>query len=150
MTTIRMHANTRVTPEQFVAALTDFGPDRSTLFGNSDGSYLQVHSRDARHADVTEGSGGVWERLRYDWSNPLHVVATTTASNAWGRASGHTYDLARRANGTTDIDYVVVREGKNPRGWFLGAVLATVGRSVLTKAFRNSVSAIEKRQEVRS
>ncbi|GAB3204309.1 hypothetical protein [Nocardia tengchongensis] len=150
MTTIRMHANTRVTPEEFVAALTDFGPDRSTLFGNSDGTYLFVHTRDDDHADVTEGSDGVWERLDYDWSNPQHVVLTTTASNVWGRASGHTYDLSRRADGTTDVDYVVVREGKNLRGWFLGAVLATVGRSVLTKAFRNSVSAIEARKEVRA
>ncbi|RMI28979.1 hypothetical protein [Nocardia stercoris] len=150
MTTIRMHANTRVTPEEFVAALTDFGPDRSKLFGNSDGEYLKVHSLGDGQADVTEGSGGVWERLRYDWSNPQHVVLTTTASNAWGHASGHTYDLTRRADGTTDVDYVVVREGKNLRGWFLGAVLGTVGKSVLTNAFRNSVSAIEARKEVRS
>ncbi|MRH92306.1 hypothetical protein GFY24_33555 [Nocardia sp. SYP-A9097] len=150
MTTIHMHANTRVTPEEYVAALTDFGPDRSKLLGNSNNAYLQVHTRDDHHADVTEGASGVWERLQYDWTNPQHVVLTTTESNAWGHASGHTYDLTRRADGTTDIDYVVVREGKNLRGWFLGAVLATVGKSVLTKAFRNSVSAIEAREEPRS
>ncbi|MEV0466752.1 hypothetical protein AB0I30_22635 [Nocardia tengchongensis] len=147
MTTIHMHANAHVTPEEYVAALTDFGPDRSQLFGNSKSAYLAVHGRDDRHADVTEGSSGVWERLEYDWTNPQHVVLTTTESNAWGHASGHTYDLTPRADGTTDIDYTVVREGKNLRGWFLGAVLATVGKSVLTKAFRNSVSAIEAREE---
>ncbi|WP_458685749.1 hypothetical protein [Nocardia tengchongensis] len=150
MTTIHMHANAHVTPEEYVAALTDFGPDRSTLFGNSKNAYLAVHGRDDRHADVTEGSSGVWERLQYDWTNPQHVVLTTTESNAWGHASGHTYDLTQRADGTTDIDYTVVREGKNLRGWFLGAVLATVGKPVLTKAFRNSVSAIEAREEPRS
>ncbi len=145
MTTIHMHANTSVTPEQFVAALTDFGPGRSELFGNSDDGYLEVQETGDHHAVVTEGSGGVWEQLDYDWSDPEHIVLTTTDSNAWGRHSGHTYDLTRRANGTTDIDYVVVREGKNLRGWLLGAVLATVGKSVLTKAFRNSVTAIEAR-----
>lgn len=150
MAAIHMHANTRVTPEDFVAALTDFGPGRSELFGNSDDGYLEVHTKAEHHADVTEGSGGVWERLDYNWTDPKHVVVTTTASNAWGRHSSHVYDLTRRGDGTTDVDYVVVREGKNLRGWLLGAVLGTVGRSVLTKAFRNSVSAIEARGELRS
>src|ERR1700730_4050251 len=27
-------------------------------------------------ADVTECSGGIWERLYYDWSDPNHVVLT--------------------------------------------------------------------------
>ena len=35
-------------------------------------------------ADVTEGSKGTWERLRYDWSETDRVVLTTTDSNAWG------------------------------------------------------------------
>ena len=150
MTTINLHANTSATPEQFIAGLTDFGPGRAELFGNSADGYLKVHAMGEDHADVTEGSGGVWERLSYDWSDHEHVVATTTASNAWGRKSGHTYDLTRRDDGTTDIDYVVVREGKNLRGWFLAGVFRTVGRSVLVKAFHNSVKAIEARSKVRS
>ena len=72
-------------------------------------------------ADVTEGSGGVWERLHYDWSDPDRVVMTTTDSNVWGGDSGHTYTFTRRPDGTTDIDAVVVREGKNLKGRFLGA-----------------------------
>ena len=103
---------------------------------------------DQDHADVTEGSGGVWERLSYDWSNTEHVVLTTTDSNAWGRGSSHTYDLTRRTDGTTDIDYVAVREGKNLRGWILAALFRTVGKGVLVKAFHNSVTAIEARSQV--
>jgi hypothetical protein len=50
-----------------------------------------------------EGSGGIWERLHYDWSDPNHVVLTTTDSNVWrGAASGHTYTFTRQPNGTTD------------------------------------------------
>ena len=49
--------------------------------GNSADSYLKVHDRSAHHADVTEGSGGVWERLHYDWSNLDRVVMRTTDSN---------------------------------------------------------------------
>ena len=83
MSTIHMHATTTSTPEQFVAALTDFGPGRSKLWGNSDDKYLKVHGRGPTEADVTEGSGGVWERLHYDWSDPNRVVMTTTDSNVW-------------------------------------------------------------------
>ena len=145
MHAIHMHQTTTLTPEQYVAGLTDFGPGRSKLFGNSDDEYLRVHSQSGSQADVTEGSGGIWERLHYDWSDPNHVVLTTTDSNTWGGASGHTYTFTRHGNGMTDIDVTVVREGKNLKGWLLGFVLRTIGRSVLEKAFLNSVKALEGR-----
>jgi hypothetical protein len=145
MSTIKMHATTRVTPEQYIAALTDFGPGRSQIFGNSADADLKVHDKRQGHADVTEGSGGVWERLSYDWTDPNRLVARTTDSNIWGGNSGHTYRFTRNANGTTEIDYVVVRDGKNFKGHFLGFVLGTVGKSKLVKPFQDSVKAVEAR-----
>jgi hypothetical protein len=146
----QFHVSTTATPEQYVAGLTDFGPGRAKLFGNSADSYLKIHSLGATEADVTEGSSGVWERLRYDWSDPSRVVLTTTDSNAWGGRSGHTYAFTRNADGTTDIDYVVVREGKNFKGRFFEFVFRTVGRSQLEKAFVNSVKAVEARSKTAS
>jgi hypothetical protein len=145
MTTLHFTQTTTSTPEQFVAALTDFGPGRSELFGNSADDYLQVHDLGRDHADVTEGSGGIWERLRYDWSDPDRIVMTTTDSNVWGGASGHTYTFTRQPDGTTRVDAVVVRQGKNLKGRALALVLGTVGRRKLSKAFANSVKAIEAR-----
>jgi hypothetical protein len=145
MSTIHLHQTTTATPEQFVAGLTDFGAGRSELFPNSADDDLKVHSQSATEADVTEGSGGIWERLHYDWSNPNHVVLTTTDSNAWGGKSSHTYDLKQNADGTTDIDYVVVRDGKNLKGRFLGIVLGSVGKGRLKSAFDKAVTAIEAR-----
>ena len=145
MPTIRFQQTTSLTPEQYVAGLTDFGPGRAKLFSNSADQYLKVHQRGLTSADVTEGSSGIWERLHYDWSDPNHVVLTTTDSNLWGGASGHTYTFTRQADGTTDIHVVVIREGKNLKGRLLGLVLGTVGKSVLEKAFIESVKAIEAR-----
>jgi hypothetical protein len=145
MATFHFHQTTTLTPEQYVAGLTDFGPGRGQLFPNSVDQYLKVHGQRGSQADVTEGSRGTWERLHYDWSDPRRVVLTTTDSNAWGRASGHTYTFTRRPNGLTDIDLVTVREGKNLKGRLLELVLATVGRGVLEKAFATSVKAIEAR-----
>jgi hypothetical protein len=90
---------------------------------------------------VFENRTGRGRCLHYDWSDPNHVVLTTTDSNLWGGASGHTF--TRQADGTTDIDVVVIREGKNLKGRLLGFVLGTVGKGVLEKAFEQSVKAIE-------
>ena len=143
MSKIHFHKNTTLTPEQYIAGLTDFSPGRSKVFSNSAENQLEVHSLGPTEADVTEGSGGVWERLHYDWSNPDRVVLQTTDSNTWGGASGYTYTFKPLAGGKTEVDVVIVREGKNAKGRFLGLVLGTVGKRVLGKAFNNSVEAIE-------
>jgi hypothetical protein len=147
MATIHLHQTTTSTPEQFVAGLTDFGPGRSKLFGNSTDEYLKVHRRGANEADVTEGSGGIWERLHYDWSDPNRVVMTTTDSNLWGGRSGHTYTFTRRSDGATDLDAVVIREGKNLKGRALGFVLGIFGNRVLGRELAKTVKAIEARND---
>jgi hypothetical protein len=147
MATLHFRETTTSSPEQFIAALTDFGPGRSKIFGNSADEYLEVHSQGPGRADVTEGSGGVWERLDYDWSAPNRVVMRTTDSNTWGGRSGHTYVFTPQPDGTTVLDATVVREGKTVKGRFLGLVLGTVGKGVLRKALRNTITAIEARNK---
>ncbi|WP_040837671.1 hypothetical protein [Nocardia brevicatena] len=145
MSTLHFTETTSATPEQFVAALTDFGPGREQLFGNSADEYLEVHGRGPSEADVTEGSRGIWERLHYDWSDPDHIVMKTTDSNLWGGHSGHTYTFTRRPDGKTEVDVVVVREGKNLKGRVLEAVVGTIGKPVLGQALRKTVKAVEAR-----
>lgn len=147
MTTIHFKQTTTATPEQFVAGLTDFGPGRSQLFGNSADDYLKVHDQGPNRADVTEGSRGIWERLNYDWSDPNRVVMTTTDSNVWGGHSGHTYTFTPQPNGTTDVDVVVVREGKNIKGRLLAIVVGAVGKRTLERQFGKTVKAIEARSD---
>jgi hypothetical protein len=143
MATIHFTTTTTATPEQFVAAITDFGPGRSQVFGNTDDGQLVVHASGPAWADVTEGKGPIWERLRYDWSDPARTTMTTTDSNTWGGKSGHTYTYDRRPDGTTGIDVVVVREGKNAKGRALGAVLGVVGKRAFAGQFAKTVKAIE-------
>jgi hypothetical protein len=145
MAKIHFDQETSLTPEQYSAGLTDFGPGRSEIFSKSADEYLQVHELGATHADVTEGSGGVWERLSYDWSDPNRIVMKTTDSNTWGGDSGDVYTLTRQLDGTTTVDAVVIRDGKNLKGRALGLVLATVGKGVLQGALDKSVKAIEAR-----
>ena len=145
MTTIHFTQVTTSTPEQFIAGLTDFGPGRSKLFGNSADEYLKVHSQGPDHADVTEGSGGVWERLHYDWSDPTHVVLTTTDSNLWGGDSGHTYTFKRQRR-RQDRDRRRHRpRGQEPQGPPARGGVQFFGKRVLGKAFDATVQAIETR-----
>ena len=127
MSTIHLHQTTTLTPEQYIAGLTDFGPGRSKLFGNSADDYLKVHSLGTTQADVTEGSGGIWERLHYDWSDPNHVVLTTADSNTVGKRVQphlhlHTpsrwFDGHRRGGGTRrqEPQGMVSRLGARDRG----------------------------------
>ena len=59
-TEIHLHQTATLTPEQYVAGLTDLGPGRSKLFGNSADEYLKVHHRDrseaSRKARVASGN----------------------------------------------------------------------------------------------
>jgi len=145
MSTFHFKKTTTATPQQFIAGLTDFGPGRAKLFGNSTDDYLKVHEKGKNYADVTEGSNGIWERLRYDWSDPTHVVLTTTDSNLWGGRSGHTYTLTRKPDGKTDLDVVIVRDGKNFKGRALAAFLGIAGKGHFEKLFANTLTAIEAR-----
>lgn len=150
MSTIHFSATTNATPEQLLAGITDFGPGRSEIFQASADNYLKVHAQGDDFADVTEGSGGIWERLRYDWSDPRRIVMSTTDSNIWGGASGHTYTITQLPDGTSRLDALVVREGKNVKGKVTGALLGSVAKGALEKAFHNAVKAIETRNNVKA
>jgi hypothetical protein len=145
MPTFHFKEKTSSTPEQLVTAITDFGPGRQEIFGNSAAQYLKVHHQGPGEADVTEGSYGIWERLHYDWSDPGRIIMTTTDSNVWGGGSGHTYTFTRRPDGTTDVDIVVVREGKNLKGRMLEIAVAAVGKRGLKHQLDKTVKAIDAR-----
>src|SRR5215471_7826136 len=78
---IHLHQTTTLTPEQYVAGLTDFSPGRSKVFGNSGRRVPQGALSRPQGGRCHGRLGRIWERLHYDWSNPNQVVLTTTDSN---------------------------------------------------------------------
>ncbi len=144
----RAHARAHGTfpPERFVAALTDFGPGRSEIWGNSSPKHLVVHDRGPTWADVTEGSaagGGIWQRLRYDWSAPDVVTLTVLDSNAFGRGSRWTYRVEPDGNSGTDIDLTIVRVPTTAKGRVLDVLLSLGGNVFFSRDLRRSVRRIE-------
>src|SRR5215813_1437373 len=127
------------TPEQYVAGLTDFGPGRSKLFGNSADEYLKVHNRGPSQADVTEGSGGIWERLRYDWSDPNHDdrlqhVGRCVRPHLYLHAPSRWFDRHRRGRGA---------RRQEPQGTTARRRDRDHRQARFGKAFENSIKAIE-------
>ncbi len=73
MSTIHLHQTTTSTPEGYVAGLTDFGPGRSKLFGNSADEYLKGLGAFMRA--VTELFGPEQARVAAeDWVDELGFV----------------------------------------------------------------------------
>jgi hypothetical protein len=60
--------------------------------------------------DVTESPRCIWERQHY--CRPSRVVLTTTHSSSLGGASGRPHAFERLPNGSIEIEFVTVRDGR--------------------------------------
>jgi hypothetical protein len=148
MGSVHVRAHGSFPPDVFVRALTDFGPGRGDVFGNSEAGHLQVHDRGDTWADVTEGSkagGGIWQRMRYDWSTPGVVRLEVTDSNAFGPGSHWTYRVEPAAGGGTDIDLTIVRAPSTPKGRFIDVLLRLGGGVFFSRDLRRTVKKLENR-----
>jgi hypothetical protein len=142
---VRASAEGRIPPERFVKALTDFGPGRAEIWGNSSDSLLQVHEQGETWAEVTEGSdigGGIWQRYRYDWSRPGHVELDVLDGNAWGAGSSWTYDVRPTESGC-HVDLVVVRKPTTTKGRVLEPFLLLGGGIYFRRDLRRTLRRLE-------
>ena len=73
-----MHQTTTATPEQFIAGLTNVGPDRSKLPKNSAYAYLRVHREARSYAGEANCRSGRRDVTAYSPSRgasmPTHVM----------------------------------------------------------------------------
>ena len=149
---VHVRAHGAVSPDRFVAALTDFGPGRAEVWGNSDPGRLVVHDRGDTWADVTEGStaGGAWQRLRYDWSVPDVVTLDVLDSNAFGPGSRWTYRVESDGAGGCHVDLTIVRVPTTARGRALDALLSLGGNVFFARDLRRSLRRLESRSRAPS
>jgi hypothetical protein len=145
MPTITFTVDTRIPPETLVQALTDFSPDRPKRWRNIDPDYYKVHGLGENWAEVTEGSGfagGVWERTRYDWSQPGLVTATVQESNSFAPGSFWKYQIAPDGKGGSRVTCTVLRIGKGAKGRVVAMLAGLFGKRVLRKDFELMVAQI--------
>ena len=147
MPSLVIKMKTSITTRQFLDALTNFEADRGAVWGNSQSSHLIVHEVGGDTADVTEGSkifGGVWERLRYDWSSPARIELRTTDSNVWANGSGWRYEIEELEDESgTLITATVTRYPNSKKGYLLLLFVGSIGKPLIKRGFRQTIRTIE-------
>jgi hypothetical protein len=125
MPSVHVVDTTPVAAERVLEAARDFSPRRAERWPDVHVEHLQIHERGDTFAEVTEGNpwpiGYVWERLRYDWSEPGVVKGVVTASNLF--KPGSTWEISAKPlpSGGSQVEVVAVRHLRG-RGLLLAPV----------------------------
>ncbi len=130
MAKLHYEADGDVSPERFIAALTDFTARRPEWWPNLSATLYKVHELGDGWADVTEGSddlGGVWARERYDWSDPGHVRLTLIEAPNFRTGTVIDYRVSGRAGGGCHVVVDFQRIATTLKGRFVGAALEVIG-----------------------
>jgi hypothetical protein len=134
-----------VPAQAILGALTDFSDRRAELWPNIDRSYYKVHEVKGTTAEVTEGSKGVWERTRYDWSEPGKVRIEVQDSNAFQPGSWWLYSVQDRPAGGSHVRLEFDRRPRNARGLAVGALLGLFGERIFGQFLAETVRRLELR-----
>lgn len=108
-------------PARVLSAARDFSARRADLWPDVHVEHLHVHEQGEDYAVVTEGNpwpiGTVWERVRYDWTDPQEVRGTVLASNLF--RPGSTWEIRAVPWGEgSRVEITAVRHLRG-RGWLL-------------------------------
>ncbi len=130
MATIHYMADGAISPERFIAALTDFSDRRPELWPNLDTRFYKLHELGDRWAEVTEGTdvfGGVWAREHYDWSEPGHVQLRVVESPHFKPGTTIDYRVTAAPGGGCHVDVVSERIATSVPAHVVGLVLRVIG-----------------------
>jgi len=129
---IRYEADGEVSPDRFVAALTDFSTQRPELWPNLSPACYVVHEVGRTWADVQEGTlvagSCVWARERYDWSEPGRVTLTLIEAASFRPGTIIDYRVTPRSGGGCQVRVDFQRIAAGPKGRLVGAVVQLTGR----------------------
>ena len=111
-----------VAPDRVLEAARDFSERRADLWPDVHVEHLEVHETGETFAEVTEGNpwpiGYVWERLRYDWSQPGSIKGVVIDSNLF--KPGSTWEIrATLADGGSRVEVIAVRHLRGFKGRLL-------------------------------
>jgi hypothetical protein len=121
MPSVRVAEHSDLSPDVVLAAARDFSERRADRWPDVHVEHLRIHEMGDTWAEVTEGNpwpiGVVWERLRYDWSDPHALRGTVVDSNLF--KPGSTWELwATPEDGGSRVEVRANRHLRG-RGWLL-------------------------------
>lgn len=146
MAHVSADSDTTASAQQVIGALTDFSDGRVALWPNIDRTYYKVHDVGRTYAEVTEGSRGIWERTRYDWSKPGTVRIEVQDSNAFRPGSWWMYTVESRPEGGSHVHLEFDRRARNLRGLALSGLLTVAGKKIFGTFLRETLHRLETRR----
>jgi hypothetical protein len=141
-----------VAPERVLEAARDFSARRADMWPDVHVEHLQVHEMGETSAEVTEGNpwpiGYVWERLRYDWSQPGSVKGVVTDSNIF--KPGSTWEIrATPADGGSRVEVIAVRHLRGFKGRLLAPFFPLgLAKQSVAAHLRHFLSHIEQQERM--
>jgi hypothetical protein len=148
--TVLVVDETPVAPERVLEAARDFSERRAELWPDVHVEHLEVHEVGETFAEVTEGNpwpiGYVWERLRYDWSEPGALKAVVIDSNIF--KPGSTWEIrATPAGGGSRVEVIGVRHLRGFKGRLLAPVFPLgLAKRTVADHLRHFLSKLEERE----
>ena len=142
MAKLHYEADGDVSPERFIAALTDFSTRRPEWWPNLSPTLFKVHELGDTWADVTEGSddlGGVWARERYDWSEPGHVRLTLVEAPSFRPGTVIDYRVTAGDRGGCHVVVDFQRIATSLKGRVVGVGLELIGERRFSADLRETL-----------
>jgi Polyketide cyclase / dehydrase and lipid transport len=120
---VHVVAESSAPADRVLAAARDFSARRADLWRDVYVDHLDVHDSGETWTDVTEGNpwpiGFVWERLRYDWSEPGAVKGRVIESNIFKPGSTWEIHATPLDNGGSRVEIFAERHLRGVKGWLL-------------------------------
>ena len=146
---VRVVDESSASPESVLEAARDFSERRADMWPDVHVEHLEVHEQGDTWADVTEGNpwpiGFVWERLRYDWSQPGVVKGVVVDSNIFKPGSSWEIRATPRDGGGSRVELIGIRHLRGFRGLLLAPVFPLgLARRTVAEHLRHFLSKVEK------
>jgi Polyketide cyclase / dehydrase and lipid transport len=148
--TVQVTDETPIPAARVLEAARDFTERRAEMWPDVHVEHLEVHEAGETFADVTEGNpwpiGHVWERLRYDWSEPGSVKGTVIDSNLF--KPGSTWEIrATSTNGGSRVELIGVRRLRGFKGWLIAPVFPLgLAKRTVADHLRHFLSRLEQQE----
>jgi hypothetical protein len=145
---VHVVAESTASPEQVLEAACDFTPRRADLWRDVYVEHMTIHESGETWADDTEGNPWgpwlVWERLRYDWSQPGAVRGTVVESNLF--KPGSTWEIHAKPHGDGSQVEIVAQRRLRGLGWFIWPLFPTgLARRDVAEYLRQFLTKVEAR-----
>ena len=145
---LELETQTSLSPEQVVAALTDFSERRPYMWTGISPHHYKVFSVGETSADVREGTKqgpiDVWAREQYDWSKPNTVVWTVKESNFCTPGSYVKAEIYPREGGGSTIKSTWDRTATSASGRFIFAAMKLSRGKVIENSMRKGLTNYER------